>query len=297
MIYSFGFSSRGTKWLVFPGRRFALATVENTFQYHGDLAQTALPEILNTIDRFQVPGVIEASREGVTKRVYIKEGNVVHASSSDRDDSLGNYLQRSGLISAETFAETMAERERTNKKYGQLLIEKGTLSPAEIYQAIRQQIEAVVWSLFYWQDGGVMFCIGDFREPEAIKIQLPMRQVILQGIKQAPNPKALVARLGRKETVFEPCYRIEDLIELALDADEYRLLRLVDGRRTLFDVCTQGPHGAAENGKVMYAFQVLQLIRPVAVASTPEWERPREEGAGAGAIKIRLKTTGDNYGK
>jgi hypothetical protein len=177
-----------------------------------------------------------------------------------------------------------------------LLIEGGILSPAEIYRAIRQQIEEVVWSLFYWQDGAVIFSIGDFREPDSVRIQLPMRQVILQGIKRAPNAKALAARLGRKETVFEPCYRMEDLIEAALDGDEYRLLSLVDGRRTLFDVCTRGPHGAADNAKVMYAFQVLQLIRPVPVPekSPPSSDPKREESTGA--IKIRFKTTGDRYG-
>jgi hypothetical protein len=273
-----------------------LGTVENAFQYRGDLSQTALPEILYTIDRFQVPGVIEASREGVSKRVYIKEGNVVHATSSDREDSLGNYLQRSGVLSAEAYAATMAQRERTNKRYGVLLIESGVLSPGEVHRAVRKQIEAIVWSLFYWQDGGVVFSIGDFREPDAVKIQIPMPQVILQGIKRAPNAKALVARLGRKETVFEPCYRIEDLIELSLDADEYRLLSLVDGRRSLFEVCTQGPHGAAENGKIMYAFQVLQLVRCAVPAQAAEPERPFDEGTtGTGAIRMRFKTQGDKY--
>src|SRR5262245_51017152 len=83
-----------------------LVTVESTFQYRGDLAQTALPEILSTIDRFQVPGVIEASREGVVKRVFLKEGNVVHATSTDRDDSLGSYLERNGVLTPEVVAET-----------------------------------------------------------------------------------------------------------------------------------------------------------------------------------------------
>lgn len=271
-----------------------MATVEHSFQYRGDLSQTALPEILYTIHRFQVPGVIEATRDGVMKRVYIKEGNVVHASSSDREDSLGNYLLRTGALTPQVFEETMRERERLQKRYGVLLIERGVLSPAEIYRFIRQQIEAIVWSLFYWQDGAVIFSIGDFREPDSVRIQLPMPQVILQGIKRAPNAKALAARLGRKETVFEPCYRMEDLIEAALDGEEYGLLSLVDGRRTLFDVCTQGPHAAADNAKVMYAFQVLQLIRSVAVGAPPQPGPKREEGTGA--IKIRFKTTGDRYG-
>jgi uncharacterized protein DUF4388 len=271
-----------------------VATVENSFQYRGDLSQTALPEILYTIDRFQVPGVIEASREGMIKQVYIKEGNVVHATSTDRNDSLGFYLQRSGVLTPEAFLETMQERERTNQRYGVLLIERGLLSPSEVYRAIRKQIEAIVWSLFYWQDGSVIFSIGEFRESDSVRIQIPMRQVILQGIKRAPDAKTLVARLGRKETVLEPCFKTEQLIELALDGDEYKLLSLVDGKRTLFDVCTQGPQSASENAKLLYAFQILQLIRGTAVGPPPPPPEIRRQES-TGAIKIRFKTQGDKF--
>src|SRR3954467_4938865 len=261
--------------------------MENSFQYRGDLAETALPEILYTIDRFQVPGVIEASREGEVKQVYIKEGNVVHATSTDRNDSLGAYLQRSGVITPEAYLATMRERERTQKRYGVLLIEAGLLSPAEVYKAIRKQIDAVVWSLFYWHDGSIIFSIGEFREPDSVRIQIPMRQVILQGIKRPPAAKTLGGRLGRKETVFEPCYKTEQLIELALDGDEYKLLSLVDGRRTLYDICTQGPHSAAENAMRLYAFQILQLIR-IAGATPPPPEAPETM-----SLIIRLKALPD----
>ncbi|MEA2692762.1 MAG: hypothetical protein QOJ16_2149 [Acidobacteriota bacterium] len=268
--------------------------MDSNFQYRGDLAETALPEILYTIDRFQVPGVIAASREGIVKQVYLREGKVVHATSTDREDSLGSYLQKSGILSPEAYVETMRERERTNKRYGVLLIESGVLSPLEIYRGIRKQIESIVWSLFYWQDGEVTFSIGDFRETDAVRIELPMRQVVFQGIKRAPNAKALVARLGRKETLFEPCYRTEELIETALDAADMKLLSLVNGKRTLYDICTQGPHAPAENGKVLYALQVLRLVKSIGVAEeVPEEARPREETTGA--IKIRFKTEGDRF--
>ena len=273
-----------------------MVSVESGFQYRGDLAQTALPEILSTIERFQVPGVIEASRGGVAKRVYIKESSVVHASSNDREDSLGAYLERSGRLTAAQVSETMRERERTQQRYGGLLIERGLLSPRQVYEAIREQIEAIVWSLFEWQEGAVTFAIGDFREPEAVRIQLPMRQVILEGIKRAPNARAMVARLGGRDTVFEPSHRTEDLIESGLDAADLELLSLVNGRRTLYDICAQGPHAAAENGKFLYAFQVLRLIRAVEVgAEVAPVVEPRVEG-GTGAIRIRFKTEGGRFG-
>jgi Domain of unknown function (DUF4388) len=270
-----------------------LATVDRSFQYRGDLAETTLPEILNTIDRFQVPGVIEAARNAVVKHVYIREGSVVHATSSDRNDSLGSFLLRSGKLTREQYATIMSVRERGGKRVGVLVVEDGLLSPAEIYEAIRQHVEAIVWSLFYWQDGRLSFSIGVPPEDEQVRVQLPMRQVVLQGIKQAPSARALVARLGRRETVFAPAFQTEGLIELALDADDYRLLGLVDGRRTLYEICTEGPRSAADNAKLMYAFHVLQLIRKVQVKENgPE---DRRAGERSGAIKIRFKAPGDRF--
>lgn len=246
--------------------------------------------------------MIEASRDGVVKQVYIKEGNVIHATSTDRDDSLGSYLRSSGMLSPEAYLETMREREQTNKRYGVLLIEKGVLSPAEIHRAIRKQTESIVFSLFSWEEGRVRFSIGDFRESDTVRIQLPMRQVILQGIKRAQNAKAMVSRLGRKETVFEACYRSEELIEAALDASDMKLLGLVNGKRTLYDICSEGPHAAAENGKLLYAFQVLRIVRGIEVAQEPaaaSGPRPAAvepaPAASTGAIKIRFKTEGDKF--
>ncbi len=252
--------------------------MERNFQYRGDLSKSALPEMLFTIDRFQVPGVIEVTRENVVKRIYIKEGNVIHASSSDREDSLGDYLHRTGRLTTEVFAATMREREKLNKRYGALLVERHILPPDEVYEVIREQIESIVWSLFYLDEGKVTFSIGEFKEAGMMRIQLPMRQVILQGIKQAPNAKSLINRLGKKETMFAPDYSIEDIIELALDETEYELLELINGKRSLYHICSNGPMAPPENAKLLYAFQVLQLIR-----------RRSEEETGGGVMKINVE--------
>ncbi len=269
----------------------SLATIEkNNLQYRGDLADTTLPEILNTIDRFQVPGVIETERDGVVKHVFVREGCVVHATSSDRNDSLGHFLLRSGKLSQDQFDVTMHERAHRDARFGVLLVEAGILSPREVNEAIRQHVEEIVWSLFYWQEGKVSFAIGAPPEDEQVRIQLPMRQVVLEGIKRAPSAKTLVARLGRRDTVFAPSYHAEALIDLALDADDHRLLTLVDGRRTLYEVCTAGPHLPADNAKLMYAFHVLQLIRRVQVEENAPAGGSRRESSGA--IRIRMKTPG-----
>lgn len=264
--------------------------------------------MLYTVDRFQVPGILEAKREDVVKQVFIREGNVVHASSSDRNDSLGAYLQRHGKISAEQFTETMRERSAAKKRYGELLIELGLISPVEIFEAIGKQVESIVWSLFYWPEGEVRFRIGSFQTPGGVRIQLPVHQVILQGIKRAPNAKALVARLGKKETVFEPSFATEELIQAGLDADEYRLLHLIDGRRSLYEVCTEGPLTPAENAKLVYAFYVLRMVRRQTGAPGGQSDdTPGERAAGPAGepkaeperkgMKIRFRTGSERFPK
>jgi Domain of unknown function (DUF4388) len=263
--------------------------VTKNFEYRGDLTQTALPEMLFAIHRFQVPGVIEARRDGIVKRIYVKHGQVLHATSTDIGDSLGSYLRRTGRLTAEHYEATMAARRDSEKRYGALLVERGLLQPCEVYEGIRDQIEAIVWSLFYWQEGEVSFQIGEFQETGGVRILLPMRQVILAGIKRAPNAKTLVGRLGRKETVFAPAFHTEDLIETALNEEEHAVLSKVDGRRTLYEVCVQGPPPPPEAAKLMYAFFVLQLIRRVGEAAESGVSRETDSGQ----IRIRLKTEWD----
>ncbi len=255
-------------------------------EYRGDLAETTLPEMLYTIERFRVPGIVEARAGEVVKRVYIRDGYLIHASSTDLADSLGAHLKRHERISPRQLDEITRQRQSSNKRFGVLLVERGLLSPAEVLTALREQIEGIVWSLFYWQQGQVTFGLGELKDEEMVQIRLPIRQVIVEGIKRAPDAKQLVARIGRRETVLEPCYRVEDLIETGMDGEDLALLRLVDGGKTLYDLCSQGPRPPAENAKILYALKVLHLIRP---------RHPERQTTGP--VKIRLRTSGDRFPK
>lgn len=254
-------------------------------QYRGNLAETTLPEMLYTIDRFRVPGVIRASHgedEEVVKQVYIRDGYVFHASSTDRNDSLGVYLRRTGRITLEQFDRVARARAETTKRFGVLLVEERLLSPQEVFAAIREQIEGIVWSLFYWSEGEVTYGVGDFEQEDMVQIRLSLREVIFEGIKRAPDARTLLARLGGRDTLLEPCYRAEELIEVGLDEPEYAFLSQVDGKTTLYDLCSSGPQSPGDNAKLLYAFTVLHLARTAG-----------SRGPGSGPVKVRLEGSGD----
>jgi hypothetical protein len=257
----------------------------NTFQYRATLDETSLPEMLQTIERFRVAGLIEAKHGQIVKRVFLRDGYVIHASSNDRADSLGEHLMRDGKLSAAEHRRVAEARKQGERRFGVLLLEQRLLTPAEVNEAIRKHIEEIVWSLFYWEQGEVSFSVGDQSESDSVQIQLPLRRVILEGIKCAPEAKPLVSRLGQRDTVFEPSFRWEQLIELALAEEEYRLLTAVDGHKTLYDLCSLEPLSAANNAKLLYAFLVLHLVRRAG--------KPAE--ASTGRVKVQLNTAGDEF--
>lgn len=230
------------------------------FEYRGALAETPLPEILARVSRFDVPGVLRATRDEVTTEVYIRDGHVIHARSSDIGTSLGVYLRRVGLLSQDQFRRVMRERRRTTDRLGVLLVERGLMPPGQVHEAIKRQTEAIVWSLFSWWQGDVTFKLGAWDPVEMIGIHLPLGRVIIDGLKRESDVKQLISRIGGRDTVLEPCFSIEDTVELGLGEEDYALLSLVDGKRTLYDLCAHGPKAGKENAKFLYAMFVLELV-------------------------------------
>lgn len=265
--------------------------VKSAYKYRGDLARTTLPEMLYTIDRFHVPGVVEARRDRVIKRVYLRAGYVIHASSTDRRDSLGAHLLEKKSVKSEILEELSTQRRHSNKRLGVMLLEQGLLSPAQVLRAIREQIEAIIWSLFYWEEGEVTFGLGELEAADMVQIQLPIRQVIIRGIRQAPDARLMVSRMGDKETVLEPCFEIEELVETGLDIGDFKILRAVDGKKTLYELCADGSKPAAEIAKLLYAFQILHLICPQGQAKV---ETAEKKPIRNGPVKIRLGSGGSS---
>lgn len=233
------------------------------FQYRGDLSETPFPEILARVSHFTVPGVLEATRDDVTTEIYIRDGHVVHARSSDIGTSLGVYLRRVGLLSQDQFRRVMRERRQTTDRLGVLLVERGLMAPEQVHEAIRRQTEAIVWSLFSWWQGSVKFILGAWDPVKMIGIQLPLGRAIIDGIKRETDVRQLIARIGGRNTVLEPAFTVEDAVEMGLGAEDFALLSMIDGQRTLYELCAQGPKGGKDNAKVLYAMVVLDLVRPI----------------------------------
>jgi hypothetical protein len=234
---------------------------EKKFEFRGELSATPLPEVLETINRYRVPGVLDCMREGWNRKIFIQGGEITFATSNNLEDSLGDFLLRAGRLTRDQYDQSVVLLKATRKRQGVVLVEMGVLTPKELFSAVVDQVRQVVWDTFNWESGDVSFSVGRFREDEIIKLHIPTRSAILGGVEAVRDPRPFTTRLGSSWTVYEPTWEVGDLTELDLDEARLRLLNLVDGKRTLLDLSKDGPFPQAMNARILYAFNCLRLIR------------------------------------
>jgi hypothetical protein len=257
---------------------------ENRFQFKGDLATTPLPEVLQTVYHYKVPGVVTAAHDGIEKKIFIWGGDVIFATSGDRADSLGDFLLRTGRITQEQMDKSVEVLLMSGgeKRHGTVLVELDIVSPQALFEIVTSQVKSIVFSMFGWDEGEFSFEVGQFKTDELIQLAIPARQVIFEGVKVMTDARRLVSFLGPSWTIFDPSYVPTEMGDLTLDVGEIRLLQHVDGTKTLRELITLGPGDAAHNAKLIYAFYALKLIT-------------RRETAQKAVKKIQWKTAGGGF--
>ncbi len=255
--------------------------MSSKFEYRGDLALTPLAEILATIHRYRVPGVVEISSDGRARRIVVDDGSVTFAVSNEKDLGLAAYLLNRGTLDAETAREVELRQARDGLKVGQVLLQMGVVTPERLNAAIAGQVREILLGALEWETGDVRFEIGARRTSDFVRLDFPLPEVILEWVRRAANVKRLIQRLGSAQGV------LRKTPGAALDAfteAERAFFDSVDGKTPLQQLCSRGPGGLAENARLLYALFCFGLLR-------------RARATSPGGKKIQYKTEGGSLGK
>lgn len=233
---------------------------EADFSYRGDLASTPLPRLLATVGRYQVPGEVEVERDGERRMLAFANGCVVDASSSDRSESLGEFLLSKGRITRAQYEVSCQELARSpGLRHGAVLVQMGFLGADELAAAVREQSQQILWNLFNWERGQIVCRVGG-TSPGTRSVSLPIPRLILSGCKRMSDVRVATGRLGGRQTVLLRQEWPPHLGGFRLESGERRLLDLVDGKRALYELCQEGPLSPGINARILYAFSELGIV-------------------------------------
>ena len=170
--------------------------------FRGNLKHYRLPDVLTGISRSKKTGIIEITSGSTVKKIYIEKGDKIFAASNNEDDRLGEYLLKKGTITIEEFEQASYLIAKNGDRLGKVLIDLAYLTPTELFQAVQDQIEEIILSLFSIEEGTFEFKEGPLPTNEVITLKISSANLIFKGIKKIENFVQVKKMCPSAETVL-----------------------------------------------------------------------------------------------
>lgn len=226
----------------------------------GLLKHYSLPDILLDLQRSDGTGILEIKTDPIFKKIYIKNGIMVFATSNQEEDRLEEILLRAGKITTDQFYQSVDIMKKQGKLQGSALVELGYLKPTELIWAVKHQAEEIILSLFGWDEGKVTL-IEDPLSVETITLKLSAANLIFRGIKRINKPEYFKKISPTMDTILyfsiEPMNLFQDIS--LTEADKY-VLSLIDGNLTVKEILSISSLGNFQTMKTLCAFISTRMI-------------------------------------
>jgi hypothetical protein len=179
------------------------------FPWDRDLVLTAdvrafpIADVLHMIHASSKSGFLFFENGTHEKAVYLHRGEVVFASSNQVVDRLGECLLRSGVITLEQHREAKRAYSPTGH-FGKILVERDFLTPREVWNGVKAQVEEIVRSLFSYGAGTVLFWEGEVRPDNVVRLSLQTKRLIAEGLRRRDELLKLLAWLESPRVRLTP---------------------------------------------------------------------------------------------
>ena len=230
----------------------------------GDLSRIQLPDVLSFVSMIRRSGKL-VLRNGPLERTLVwKEGDIVFASSSSPEHSLGQFLLRNGKITQQQYDDSK-RRVTATTRHGKLLVQMGALSPKDLWWGVKNQTLEIIYSLFSWSGGSFEFVeTAEELASEKIVLALNTSSVIMEGIRRLDESERIREKIPSLDLIFMRLAGVTpDFEQLEMSEAEIHLYNSIDGVSTVRELISKSSD--------LTEFEVLRILFQLASARLIEF--------------------------
>src|SRR6185436_2290240 len=235
--------------------------MSDTAILQGDLARIQLPDVLAFISMIRATGKLTLRQSHLERCIHWKEGEIIFATSSSPEHSLGQFLLRNGKITLTQYEESK-RRVTANTRHGKLLVQMGAISPKDLWWAVKNQALEIIYSLFTWRDGAFAFYEGtEELTSERIVLTLNTSGVIMEGIRRLDETARIREKITSPEMVFMkvPGER-PDFKDLEMNEHEIAVYDNIDGMLSVRELIGRSDLSEFEVTRILFQLVSARLI-------------------------------------
>ena len=150
----------------------------------GNIKYIPLVVIFEELRTEKATGTLTLKNERVEKSVFLKEGQIIFSKSTDSNDRLGEILVKVGKLKREDLdkALVLSRKQFGLKKMGAILVENGMVTPKDLFNALKAQVNDIIASLFNWDQADYSFT--EQLPADVISLQINIKGLISDIIKR-----------------------------------------------------------------------------------------------------------------
>ncbi len=236
----------------------------------GNLKRIDVADLVNFLNMSRLTGVLLLVDGEKEKSLHFDGGEIVFATSNDRNDRLGDVLVRLGKLNQRQL-EAISIKFPEGMKIGRFLVQQEMISPQVLWEGIRQQVREIFFGALVTDSGVFFFLDAEARAGADLNLSLATPQLLLEGVQRTDEMAYFRKRIPNDDLVL---VKKHPLPTKELTANERRLLHTVDGKLAISEVAR---HSQIERFVVLKTlFHLLQAgfldicEQPAPVVTRPE---------------------------
>ena len=204
----------------------------------GTLDAFSLPDIFQLLSYTKKTGALHLRRQGEAAEahgvVHLRDGAVTSARSDVRRQALARRLVGAGLVDDDALEEAVSVvASGEGVGLAKVLSDLGAVDDNELRGAAVEHANDAVFELLRWPDGAFSFVV-DEADPDDLGVTLAVDDIVAEGRRRLDHWPTLTATVPSTRAVVSVAPAPE--AEPTLTRDEWALLSLIDGRRSVGDI-------------------------------------------------------------
>lgn len=238
----------------------------------GNLSIIPIGAVLQLLQIEGQSGVLLVTDGTIEVTITIGQGliDLVQARNAGAEFRLGRYFVELGLVTPEDIDRLLHDPfsgqeagASSRKLLGDLLVDSGRVTPEQLRDALARQSSELVYDVLRWPRGRF-----EFRsEPppslaSSARLALPVASVVMEGFRRVDEWRLVESGLGSFESVLLADVGAVDAVGISrLAGAEQKLLRMVDGERTVREIVEHSHMSSFDACKILFQLLESRLVR------------------------------------
>lgn len=234
----------------------------NAIPFSGLLSNIPFPRVLAYFSFLEQSGTLILEDGKIEKRIVFKKGIPVSVEGAIRGETLGQIFLSAGKIDEITLENAIQTAIGSSKRFGEILIEAGAITPHDLYEAILKQAENKILEIFSWNEGSFTFSLDTPGKKDELEININVPELVVKGITQYWEDQALQDEFAEsiELIVFPVSGGYERAQRMVSVPKALRLLNRINGKKQLKQIVAESVLERTETLQVLLALMILEAI-------------------------------------